>query len=582
MIGAVLFIEIGPVTPPDVAGLIMIAGSVPALYLASCLWDERTKPGVIWFITAMIAVGAYSLTYGLHSITDGATSTVVLRRLVFVFVMFAGISWFLLAIEYTFKKPVPWSTALPFFVLFGFIQTLVWINPGNLVFAEGTHVASGGYLRPEWGPLYFLDAGYNILLMLFAIGIWFGEWMTSRGRRRKQTGIFLVASGVLLFAGVLHVAELFPPFFDPVPMAFLVSGGLITYALTEFQLLRTVPIARETTVEKLNDAVIVIDDNDQIIDVNAATQAFLPASSIGRDYRTVLDAFPSLLETLESDATTDEIVEIVVDGRKQYFFVNIYPVDYGRNLQGRIVVLRDVTELKKREEDLDLLKQILTRVLRHNIRNDLTPITGFATVLQKHEDETVRKLAGKIHDNATHLHDQSEKAYEIEKVVALDQTRTQQLPAVLEKVMVTQRENHPDAIIAVSADDVAIDANPKLPVAIRELVENAIEHHDNDEPEITIYTEDHEDSVSLLVEDNGPGLPQEEIDVLQSEEETALQHVSGVGLWLVRWVVEQSNGDLVPERTVDGTRVRLRLPKANSDVEETDGTLRPNSLAVFR
>jgi len=68
--------------------------------------------------------------------------------------------------------------------------------------------------------------------------------------------------------------------------------------------------------------------------------------------------------------------------------------DAERETEGFVIVLSDITErirreqdLEDREEELDLLRQILTRYLRHNMRNDLNVIQVNAELLT--EDETL-------------------------------------------------------------------------------------------------------------------------------------------------------------------------------------------------
>lgn len=64
-----------------------------------------------------------------------------------------------------------------------------------------------------------------------------------------------------------------------------------------------------------------------------------------------------------------------------------------------------------------------------------------------------------------------------------------------------------------------------------------------------------DETVTVGVSDDGPGIPQQETDVIASGQETPLQHGSGLGLWLVDRVVSQSNGTLSFE--VDGGTTAL-------------------------
>jgi nitrogen-specific signal transduction histidine kinase len=63
-----------------------------------------------------------------------------------------------------------------------------------------------------------------------------------------------------------------------------------------------------------------------------------------------------------------------------------------------------------------------------------------------------------------------------------------------------------------------------------------------------------------VIDDNGPGIPQPEIDILESGNETALEHGSGLGLWLANWGTKQLEGNLSFDVDDDGTRVAVSVP----------------------
>lgn len=64
----------------------------------------------------------------------------------------------------------------------------------------------------------------------------------------------------------------------------------------------------------------------------------------------------------------------------------------------------------------------------------------------------------------------------------------------------------------------------------------------------------------MIVEDDGPGIPDLETQPIDRSEETSLEHANGTGLWLVKWIVDASDGALSFERTAGGTRVVIEFP----------------------
>jgi sensor histidine kinase regulating citrate/malate metabolism len=78
------------------------------------------------------------------------------------------------------------------------------------------------------------------------------------------------------------------------------------------------------------------------------------------------------------------------------------------------------------------------------------------------------------------------------------------------------------------------------------------------------------DTVTIRIGDNGPGIPEHELQVLERGHETELRHSSGLGLWFVHWVVDASNGWITFETDdSDGSVVGLHLPAANGEQSAT-------------
>ncbi|WP_321163750.1 ATP-binding protein [Halorubrum saccharovorum] len=83
--------------------------------------------------------------------------------------------------------------------------------------------------------------------------------------------------------------------------------------------------------------------------------------------------------------------------------------------------------------------------------------------------------------------------------------------------------------------------------ALDELIRNAVEHHDRERPMVEVTVESKTDAIEVRIADDGPGLTDMNRDVLETGQAVeALYHGSGLGLWLVYWVVQQSGGSRPP------------------------------------
>ena len=98
--------------------------------------------------------------------------------------------------------------------------------------------------------------------------------------------------------------------------------------------------------------------------------------------------------------------------------------------------------------------------------------------------------------------------------------------------------------------------------AVIELLENAILHNEHQEPSVQVTLDRVDARVGLTIEDDALPIPEIEARVLGGDHEmTAVYHSTGLGLWLVYWIVELSDGWIdVQSHPEAGNRIRITLP----------------------
>jgi two-component system aerobic respiration control sensor histidine kinase ArcB len=217
---------------------------------------------------------------------------------------------------------------------------------------------------------------------------------------------------------------------------------------------------------------------------------------------------------------------------------------------------RDATERFRRER----LIRVLNRVLRHNLRNDLGVIKNFAEVLGERLDEENASIARRISETSDRLVTLSETARDLEEnwetPIEIEQ---RDIVPFVRRAVTEIDEKYPESSIDVETpESVTAACADRLETAIWELLENAAKHG-GDEPRIDVSIKTEADSVVLEITDTGPGLPEDEQEVLASGEETSLIHGSGLGLWLVHWIIESMEGDIEVDETETGTYIEIRL-----------------------
>lgn len=323
----------------------------------------------------------------------------------------------------------------------------------------------------------------------------------------------------------------------------------------------------ETILESIHDGLVIIDDggilyvNPRMTELTGYNQAEVLGKSFEEfiaeeDREFVLKRYSEI----DEQGTSRESYNIeIVSKRGERIPVELSVGVIDTSEESRVIaVIRDIRQRVAREHQL----RVLDRVLRHNLRNAMTTIQGYAETIRR-ETDAVEKEANNIINQITQLLQTVDKEREIVDVLcdpikptAVNISRT------CEQRVNEMDEEYPTAKIETDIEDgVIAGATPDIDRAIEELLDNAICHHDREPPKVTISVKEVDDAVSITVSDTGPGISDDEIGVLTGKYEIdPLYHGSGLGLWLINWIVRQSQGILTFEANEPrGSSVTIEL-----------------------
>ncbi|MFB6126641.1 MAG: ATP-binding protein [Halolamina sp.] len=345
------------------------------------------------------------------------------------------------------------------------------------------------------------------------------------------------------------------------------SLAAVVVAVGRYGLLDSDPAAgnvgSRTVLAELADPVFALDDRGTVLRLNPAAEETFGVSereAVGRSLSTVVGTDVERLRR-------DDAVELeTVGGRRRFETTRSAIGGRDGGTRGETVVLTDVTRRRTRRQRLE----VLTRVLRHNLRNDITVIRGHAALIGDGGVDDPTDNAATIREMSDRLISISERAREAQRVVASgdDAGVETEVGALVQRVHETVAETYPGAELSTAVpDDVVarVDATT-LEIVLTNVVENACEHNDSTPPIVVTSVERTDDgTVQLLTRDNGPGIPETEQRVVEEGVEDPLEHGSGMGLWTVKWGVTQMGGSLsFGDATPRGTVVRLDIPAVES------------------
>lgn len=432
---------------------------------------------------------------------------------------------------------------------------------------------------PTWEPLVgttteaSIPAGTVIIssvgpvgagLGLYIYGVFFtgvlivAKTVLEREKLFLGQAIALVLGTLVTVVGSMGAIVGFPV--DGYPLTQVALGPesvLWGYAVFRTKFLEQVPavarIGERAVFQDLDDGVVVVGD-DTVLQANPRAHAYLDAADL---VGTPLD---DLCAEMGIDSPADFPTRFQRRGRT--YQVKLSSVTDWRDREvGRTLVIRDVTQLVRRQERLS----VLNRILRHNLRNDLNVILGFAAQIEHESGDDLATLGEKVSQKARNLSSISEKALEVERMFdGQSEARTVNVERIVREVVDALADEHPTATVDVDVDDGEIQTYPRLlAVVVREVVENALVHA-GAAPTVTVDVSVGDDRMEVVVTDDGPGIPQTELEPVQSREETPLEHASSLGMWLISWGARSLGGTVEFRTSGEGSTVRLSVPNLQS------------------
>ncbi|MFB6135346.1 MAG: histidine kinase N-terminal 7TM domain-containing protein [Halobacteriaceae archaeon] len=548
---------------PEVVAFGVVGGAAAvAASVAAVAWQYRDRPGGAALAATMALVAWWMVTY-LGELGATALGTKLLfAHLQWFASTTVPVAWLLFALEYTGRgewvRPsvVGALTVLPAVTVF-----LVWTNPSHGLVRVGATVVRRGDLLvfdQSWGPFFWVAVAYAYALAAVGGGLFVELVVRETHLFRGQAVAVLAAALSPLAANLVYVLGLSPVAgLDLTPVGFAASGLAGLFAVARFRFLRlgVAPgrLGRQFVLDSLSDGVVVLDVDDSVVAVNASGQDFLAVDDpVGRPAAAVVPGFGR-------ESPEEQVVEL--DGGRYVELRRSEVRDHHDHRVGEVVLLRDVTERQRTRQRLD----VLDRVLRHNLRNEMNVLDGYAELCESGA-VSPEEFTSLVRRKSAALVELGDNAQTIERILAGDEEPVDAL-ATLQQAVGRARAAYPDVEVTLDAPaDCAARCQWAFAPVVANLVENAAEHNTDPDPRVAVEFSATPSEVTVVVSDNGPGLPEVERRVVEERRETPTSHGLGLGLWVVNWGVSQLGGEVrFDDRDPKGTAATLRVPRAEAD-----------------
>ena len=538
-----------------------VIGAVLSYVIGYVAWGRETDtPRVRGYAVQIVTGGTWALAYALLLVTPPGD-------LVFVFDVVraaaaTATAWLfvLFVANYTgnrdrLERPLKLLLAVD---VVGY--TLVYATEPwhGLLFAEEVRAATvdGLTVLTQVPSLPFtLHFLFVVAGVLYAFSLLARYAFAARNVYREQTVAVVLGSGTTLVGAVAVAFNLAGSgtwqYFDPTPIAFAVNGVVIGWALLRLDFLTVGPLAANTLIAEMEDAVFVLDDDDRVVDTNPTAAALVDGAVTDRELAAVLPGVAAATttgESVELPAPEDPATTAVYD-------VNVSPLLGPYDVRhGSLLVLRDVTERTERERLLERRNEQLdefANVVSHDLRNPLGVAKGYAELAAETGDEDA------IAEVQAALERMDDLVADVLALARSERDAVDPEPVVLEDAARTawRSVETESAALAVDVDAVVLAQQSRLLQALENLYRNAVEHAASDAapdggrtdaaddgdasaPSVRVTVGALEDGTGFFVADDGPGVPESDRDAVFESGYSTAGDGTGYGLAIVQAVAD--------------------------------------------
>ena len=283
---------------------------------------------------------------------------------------------------------------------------------------------------------------------------------------------------------------------------------------------------------------------------------------------------------LEGEPFDEELRLVTTEGELRWVRSIGEPICEGGEVVEMRGAIQDITERKERERRLRERKDqidFFNSLLRHDMLNSMTVISGSAEVLKQELSGEQRSIAERISKHSAEIVELTERVRSVLRRLT-EGDRAEVSPVditdLIEERCGSLEETYPEVTCRTdSPGRVHVMADSFLNHILDNLLINAVEHNDKEDPRVEVTVEENGETVTVRVADNGPGIPEEEKETVFDQGTTGRSSGGvGFGLYYVEAMVSEYGGEVrVEDNDPEGAVLVVELPKAERGDGERKG-----------
>ncbi|MDD1693742.1 MAG: ATP-binding protein [Methanoregula sp.] len=547
---------------------LLVSAAITAA-LAVISFRRRSDPIILLFIILMAASTIWTLGYAGQIASADLPTNLLFNTLEYPGLVTIPVIWLLIVLSYMgYNQIITTRNIAALMVVPAIVVFLVATNQYHYLFYSAfVPEAFGGAVVWNFihGPLFWLHVGYSYLLLILAFLLIASRLFYSPGIYRQQILIMLFAACIPFLANIIYVFQFNPlPGLDITPFTFMLTGIIVALGLFRFQLFSMAPVTYPLIFSAITNGVVVLDRNNRISEINPAAMKILApgdTSVIGQPAEKVLSSeFMSFLgPEVSRDGTILQTVITKQNGSTKELEVTCMPiVEPPSGYYGRIIVLRDITEVVHARNALETINRklnLLSSITRHDMQNKLT---GLRTYIELAKDETdeagMRSYLPQIEKIAEVLQEELEFTRDYQDL-GVTRPVWQDIGEMIQRksgIMTTLNIRVENSILPASLE---VYADPLLEKVFTNLIDNALRYGGKTLTTLRTTTRQENRSLVITFSDDGAGIAAEDKPLLFTK---GFGKHTGLGLFLSREILSIT-GISIAENGEPGTGARFEI-----------------------
>lgn len=331
-----------------------VSGGI-ALLVAWLSWRRRAAPGALALMALMLALAVWSLSYALHWLSAALSLRVFWLYMTYFGVAAAPVAFLVMVQRFIGRDGwLTWRAYLLLSIIPVLTLVFLWTDPLHGLFFGANRPLDGSVIF-SGGPWFYVFVVYSYGVLTAGVVLLLRAHMRSSLLYRRQTRVMLAGALLPWLVNLMMIIGWNPlPGLDLTPIAFTGTGLLFAYGFFGFRMMDLVPIGRDVLVENMDDAIVVVDTQGRIVDINPKALDLADAGTGPLYGRPLREVFSRWADLIPNYANLDGRAEVQLGFFPfSYIDLRVIPLkDRQGNPVGKLATWRDISARKQAEEQL--------------------------------------------------------------------------------------------------------------------------------------------------------------------------------------------------------------------------------------